>query len=64
MYQEKVNKILLVNKYLIYCKMKEPHSEKTRRVQNYLTEKINQTLNSHPKQTFFLFSILPFLSFR
>ncbi len=47
MYQEKVDKILLINKYLIHCKMKNPNSTKTKNVQRYLTQKIEETLQDN-----------------
>lgn len=47
MYQEKMDIILLINKYLIHCKMKSPNSTKTKNVQKYLTQKIEETLQDN-----------------
>jgi len=44
MYKEKVETILLINNYLIYCKTKNPHSLNSIMVQKYLTQKIEETL--------------------
>lgn len=45
MYKDKVKSILLVNSYLIKCKMSNPASNVTKATQRYLTHQINQTLN-------------------
>lgn len=44
MYQEKVNRILVINSYLIKCKIKNPNSSICKIAQKYLTHQINQTL--------------------
>lgn len=48
MYQE-VNSILVVNTYLTYHKLKNPQSHNIKIIQNYLTQKIAQTLESKKK---------------
>lgn len=60
MYQEKMEKILLVNSYLTKCKIQNPNSSISRAAQKYLTRQINQTLNVK-KQSFY--SFIPMFSF-
>ena len=60
MYQEKIEKILLVNSYLTKCKIQNPNSSISRAAQKYLTRQINQTLNGK-KQSFY--SFIPMFSF-
>ena len=60
MYQEKMEKILLVNIYLTKCKIQNPNSSISRAAQKYLTRQINQTLHGK-KQSFY--SFIPMFSF-
>ena len=70
MYQEKMEKILLVNSYLTKCKIQNPNSSISRAAQKYLTRQINQTLKdiylctpktNGKKQSFY--SFIPMFSF-
>jgi hypothetical protein len=65
MYQDKVNSILVVNSYLTYYKMKNPQSPNVKRIQNYLTQKIGQTLETKKssKRSLSSFYFLQFLAF-
>jgi hypothetical protein len=66
MYQEKVDRILVVNSYLTRCKMRNPNSSISRITQKYLTQQINQTLNGNNVQKIYnLFTpLLSFLFFK
>jgi len=59
MYQEKVDKILLVNSYLTQCKIQNPNSTISRAAQKYLTRQINQTLSEKQK----IYNFFPLFSF-
>lgn len=52
MYQEKIDKILLVNNYLTKCKMQNPNSAISRVAQKYLTMQINQILNENEQKIY------------
>jgi hypothetical protein len=63
MYKE-VDTILLVNSYLIKCKIKNPNSPISRAAQKYLTRKINQTLNGKKQNLYYLFPIFSLIFIR
>jgi len=66
MYQEKVDRILVVNSYLTKCKVKNPNSSISRIAQRYLTQQINQTLtlNDTVEKIYNIFLPLSFLFFK
>jgi hypothetical protein len=66
MYQERVDRILIVNSYLTKFNMKNPNSPISRVTQKYLTQQINQTLNGNNVQNIYnLFTpLLSFLFFK
>jgi len=64
MYQEKVDKILLVNSYLTKCKIQNPNSAISRAAQKYLTRQINQTLNENKQKIYSFFPLFSFLFIR
>lgn len=61
MYKEKVETILLINNYLTYCKTKNPKGINSKIVQNYLTQKIGETLKK--KENSLSDSLISFLVF-
>lgn len=64
MYQEKVDKILLVNSYLTQCKIQNPNSTISRAAQKYLTRQINQTLSENKQKIYNFFPLFSFLFIR
>ena len=64
MYQEKVDRILVVNKYLTNCKIQNPNSPVSKAAQKYLTHQINQTLNGNNQKMYNFFPLLSFLFIR
>lgn len=64
MYQEKVDRILVLNKYLTKCKIENPNSSVSKAAQKYLTQQINQTLSGNKQKMYSIFPLLSFLFIR
>jgi hypothetical protein len=64
MYQEKVDRILVINSYLTKCKINNPNSPVSKAAQKFLTRKINQTLNDNKPKIYSIFPLLSFLFIR
>lgn len=62
-----IESILLINRYLTFCKLNRPESKISKIAQKYLTNRISNILNRKSDNRFGFLSnliLLPFLIFR